>query len=457
MSHSGITFKRGGVHPPEEKHLTDPTQYAVMPLPEALTIAMAQHLGTPAKPVVAARDTVVAGQKLGEAQGFVSVDIHAPVAGTVKSLEMVHIGAVNSPAVVIKPADGAQVAPFESSPKPLDLDALDGKHIIDKIKAAGLVGMGGAAFPTHVKLSPPPGVKIDTVVINGAECEPYLTADDCLMRNHPVLIIEGTRALMKAVGVAQAYIGIENNKPEAYKSLSEAAQGVPGIKVMQLRTRYPQGAEKQLIEALVGRRVPPGKLPFSVGVVVQNVATAAAVYEALACERPLYRRLLTVTGRAVAKPQNVLVPQGVSVSEILEFCGGLKGECAEIVMGGPMMGRATSDLSEPVTKSSSGILFLAPGEIQVVEELPCIRCGECVRGCPMGLVPTELMSLIKNERFDEAIGALDCIECGCCAYICPSYRRLVHWMRLGKWELNRIRKREQMKAKEAEAKATATN
>jgi Na+-translocating ferredoxin:NAD+ oxidoreductase subunit C len=456
VSHSGITFKRGGVHPAEEKQLTDPAQYAVMPMPEQLTIAMAQHLGAPAKAVVAARDSVAAGQKLGEAQGFVSVDIHSPVAGTVKSLEMVHIGAVNSPAVVVKPAEGAEVTPYERDAKPLDLDAFDAKQIIERIKDAGLVGMGGAAFPTHVKLSPPPGVKIDTVVINGAECEPYLTADDCLMRNHPVQIIEGTRAFMKATGVTQAYIGIENNKPEAYKSLKEAAAGVPGIKVMQLRTRYPQGAEKQLIEALVGRRVPPGKLPFSVGVVVQNVATAAATYEALAFERPLYRRLLTVSGRAVAKPQNVLVPQGVSVSEILAFCGGLKEDCAEIVMGGPMMGRATSDLSEPTVKSSSGILFLAPGEIQVVDELPCLRCGECVRACPMGLVPTELMSYIRCERFEEAQGCLDCIECGSCAYICPSYRRLVHWFRLGKWEINRLRKREQLKAKEAEAKAAAS-
>ena len=455
MSHSGITFKRGGVHPPEEKRLTDPSTYSVMPMPATLTIAMAQHLGAPAKVAVKAREAVEAGQKLGEAQGFVSVDIHSPVTGAVKSLEMVHIGAVNSPAVVVKPAEGAKVTPYETDPQPLDLDALESKQIIEKIKAAGLVGMGGAAFPTHVKLSPPPGVKIDALILNGAECEPYLTADDCLMRNHPVQVIEGTRALMKAVGVSEAYIGIENNKPEAYKSLKDAAAGTPGIKVMQLRTRYPQGAEKQLIEALVHRRVPPGKLPFSVGVVVQNVATAAAVFEALAYDRPLTRRLLTVTGRAVANPQNVLVPQGVSVSDILEFCGGLKGECGEVVMGGPMMGRATSDLNEPTVKSSSGILFLAPGEIQVVEELPCIRCGECVSACPMGLVPTELMSLIRHERFNEAKSALDCIECGSCAYICPSYRRLVHWIRLGKWELNRMRKREQLKAKEAEAKAAA--
>ena len=255
MSHSKITFRRGGIHPAENKELTDPTSYEVIPLPDSLTITMAQHLGAPAKPAVKNRDKVEAGQKLGEAQGFVSVDIHSPVAGTVRGLNMVHIGPVNSPSVTVKPDDGQQVAPFEENPEPIDFGGLEPKEIIGKIKDAGLVGMGGAGFPTHVKLSPPPGIEIDTVIINGAECEPYLTADDCLMRNHPVQVIEGTKVFMKACGVERGIIGIEDNKPEAYQSLKAAAEGQSGIEVKQLRTQYPQGAEKQLIEALTGRKV----------------------------------------------------------------------------------------------------------------------------------------------------------------------------------------------------------
>lgn len=454
MSGRGATFRRGGTHPPEHKELCDPSTYSVLPNPEQLVIALSQHLGAPAKPVVKNRDEVAAGQLIAEAGGFVSVNIHTPLKGVVRSLDKVHIGPVNSASVVIKPSDDAeQVVGYEHDPPALDLAAFEDKQIIDKIKDAGLVGMGGAAFPTHVKLSPPPGVTLDVLIINGAECEPYLTADDCLMRNHPVQVLEGTRALMKSAGIERAYIGIEDNKPEAFAVMGAAAEGLAGIEILRCRTRYPQGSEKQLIEAAVGRRVPPGKLPFSVGVVVQNVATAAAVYEALHYDRPLMRRLVTISGRAVARPQNVLVPMGTSVKTLLDFCGGLKGDVAEVVMGGPMMGRATSDITEPTTKATSGILFLAPDEVRLPDEDPCIRCGRCVAGCPMGLVPTELMGLAMRGRFEEATDALDCIECGTCAYICPSNRRLVHWLRLAKWELNRMRRRAQEKQKQEEAKA----
>jgi electron transport complex protein RnfC len=275
------------------------------------------------------------------------------------------------------------------------------------------------------------------------------------MRNHPVQILEGTRAIMQATGVKHAVIGIENNKPEAIASMRKAAEGQAGIEIEPCITRYPQGAEKQLIEALLGRRVAPGQLPFTQGVVVQNVATAAAVYEALATGQPLTRRIITVTGRAIKEPRNVMAPVGTPIELLIEHCGGITGELGELVLGGPMMGRATSDSAEPTIKGTSGILCLAPDEINVVPEDPCIRCGECVQNCPMGLVPTELMSLTANERFEEARGALDCIECGTCAYICPSQRQLVHWIRLAKWELGRIRRREQMKQKEAEAKAAS--
>lgn len=451
MSSKLFTFARGGIHPPEHKELCDASKYSILPTPSLVTIPLAMHLGAPAKAVVANREEVEAGQLVGEASGFVSSNTHTPFPGKVKAPLKVYLGAVTSPAIpVAVDPETAVLQPFENEIEKLDLDAWEPRQIIDRIAECGIVGMGGASFPTHVKLSPPPGAKIDTLVINGAECEPYLTADDCLMRNHAGQLIEGVRALMKATGVVKAYIGIEHNKPEAYEIVSKAAQGEPSITVGRLKTQYPQGAEKQLIEALTGRRVAPGKLPFTVGVVVQNVATTVAVYEALQYNRPLTRRLMTVSGKAVANPQNVLAPVGVTVREILDFCGGLKGECGAVILGGPMMGRATTDLDEPVTKGTSGILFLSPEEIQDYEELPCIRCGQCLTVCPMGLVPTEIMGYAEINRFEDAKDALDCIECGSCSYVCPSNRRLVHWIRLAKWELNRMRRREQLRKQQEE-------
>lgn len=451
MSDSMVTFRRGGVHPEESKELCDPSSYTVLPTPKMITIPLAMHLGAPAKAVVANRDELTQGQLVGESGGFVSANVHTPFAGKVKVPLKVYLGPVISPAIPIQVAEDTPVMPpFEKDAPALDLSGMDGGQVIERIAACGLVGMGGASFPTHVKLKPPPGAKVDTVIVNGAECEPYLTADDCLMRNHPVQLLEGLRALMKATGVSRAYVGIEHNKPEAYRAIKGAAEGIPSIEVRQLKTRYPQGAEKQLIEALTGRRVPPGKLPFTVGVVVQNVGTTVAVYEALQYNRPLMRRLMTVSGKAVANPQNVMVPVGVTIQEVLDFCGGLKDECAAVILGGPMMGRATTDLTEPVTKGTSGALFLTEDEIEDPEELPCIRCGQCLQVCPMGLVPTEIMAYSEQNMFEKAKDALDCIECGSCSFVCPSKRRLVHWIRLAKWELGRMRRREQLKQQELE-------
>ncbi|MBN2081996.1 electron transport complex subunit RsxC [bacterium] len=454
MSGRGLTFRRGGTHPPENKELCDAASYTVLPTPAELVVAMSQHLGAPAKTIVHNRDEVEAGQLIGEASAFISANIHAPAKGTVKGLDIVHIGPVNSPAVTIKTDPAVPPVPeYDREAQPLDLSGWTKDEILARIKETGIVGMGGATFPTHVKLSPPPGAELDVLVINGAECEPYLTADDCLMRNHPVQVLEGTRVIMQACGIDRAVIGIEDNKPEAFQTLKAAAAGLGGIEIVRCRTRYPQGAEKQLIEATVGRKVAPGNLPFTVGVVVQNVATTAAVYEALATGQPLTRRLISITGRGVARPQNVMVPVGTSVAELLEYCGGPKDGLAAVVMGGPMMGRATSDINEPTAKGTSGVLFLTKDELIVAEEDPCLRCGRCVSDCPMGLVPTELMSLAMLGRFEEATDALDCVECGTCAFVCPSNRRLVQWIRLAKWELGRIRRRAQLKQKETEAKA----
>ncbi len=450
-----LRFTRGGVHPPESKELCDPTTYSVLPTPKLVTLPMSMHLGAPAKALVANRDVVETGQMVGEAGGFVSANIHTPFAGKCKAPAKIYLGPVASKAVVVAVGADESIPGFEADAPALDMDAWEQKAIVEKIAECGIVGMGGASFPTQVKLSPPPGATIDTVVINGAECEPYLTADDCLMRNHPAQLIEGTRALMKAAGVDKAYIGIENNKPEAFAKVQKAAEAYPQIVAVMLKTNYPQGAEKQLIEACCGRKVPPGKLPFSVGVVVQNVATTVAIYEALQFNRPLMRRLMTVSGKAVAKPQNVLVPVGVSVQEVLDFCGGPVGEVGAVILGGPMMGRATTDLSEPVTKGTSGMLLLAPDEIQDYDEEPCIRCGSCVSVCPMGLVPTDIVAYSRRDRFEEATDAMDCIECGCCSFACPSHIRLVHWIRLAKWELGRMRRRDQLKRKQEEEAAAA--
>jgi electron transport complex protein RnfC len=366
-------------------------------------------------------------------EAFVSAPVHASVSGKVTAIGdfPVAIGRM-VPSVVIENDKEERWAELKESP---DYLGLSPEELKGKIKAAGIVGMGGAAFPTAVKLSPPKEKPVDTVILNGAECEPYLTADYRLMLERPSEIIEGLKILMKTLGVKKGFVGIENNKPDAVKKMQEAAAAEDNIEVRALEVKYPQGAEKMLIKALTDREVPSkGGLPMDVGVVVQNVGTALAIYEAVRYGRPLVERVVTVTGEGITEPKNLMVRIGTMVSQLIEECGGLKEEKSKIVSGGPMMGFALSSLEIPVTKGTSGILVL-PDEIAHVEDYkPCIRCGRCVDICPMGLMPSMLSVLSEAGFYEEAkeYNLFDCFECGCCTFVCPSKRPIVQFVRLAK-------------------------
>ncbi len=432
-------FSKGGVHPHDCKQLSAGAAIQRLTAPEVVVVPLAQHLGAPAKPVVEKGADVLKGQVLAEAAGVVSARVHSPVSGKVKRI-------FETPA-----ASGDRVLAIEIANDGKDqwvegvqLDAADADpaltpaQVLDLIKDAGVVGLGGAAFPTQVKLAPPPGSGVDTLVLNGAECEPYLTADHRLMLEQPREVIAGVRLMMKVLGVKRALIGLEDNKQDAFAALTPHA--VDGVEVKLLRTRYPQGAEKQLVEALTGRRVPPGKLPFAVKVVVQNVGTAFAVFEAVARRKPLVERVVTVTGGAVASPANFLVPLGTPVKLLLEKAGLDEERCAALICGGPMMGRSFRHRDIPVVKATSGILALTAAEFTPREEQPCIRCGRCVDACPMSLVPCDLAANAEFSAAEDAVGADSCMECGSCQFVCPSRRFLVQWIRLVKAQRRRLKK-----------------
>lgn len=427
------TFKRGGVHPPEHKELTEKLAIERLPLPKRVVIPVHQNLGAPARVVVDKRATVKVGQVIAEAGGFVSAPVHASVSGKVKNVGPYPTSVGGTSLCVEIESDGEDAWVDGVDHSATALPALDG-DIPAHLAAAGLVGMGGAAFPTHVKLRPPKDVRIDALVLNGAECEPYLTADHRLMLEHAREIAQGMRVLMAALRVDRGFVGIEDNKPDAIATMGEAIRELPGIEVVPCRTRYPQGAEKQLIQSVLGREVPPGKLPMHVGVVVQNVGTAYAAFEAVARRKPLVERVLTVSGRAVRTPKNLRVRIGTPLSEVVEYCGGVTEQLRKLVMGGPMMGKALRYEDVPVLKSTSGLLFLDESESRVSRELQCIRCGKCVQVCPQGLVPAELGAMAEHGVYDQMKDAMDCVECGSCQFICPANRRLVHLIRLGKSE-----------------------
>lgn len=440
-SGSGHIFFKGGVHPKEGKALSSGKEIQTVPLLDKYTVILQQHIGAPPKLIVEKGAEVKKGQLLAESGGFVSAPIHSPTSGTVSDITEIDgpMGA-KMKAVEIT-ADGKDE--WGSPLQPIkDWKNTNPVELKERVSAAGVVGMGGAAFPTFVKLSPPEGKNIDVLILNGAECEPYLTADHRLMLENPEAVIEGAAILAKILNVKTIIIGIENNKPDAIKILKEKV-GNTGIKVQGLRVRYPQGAEKQLIYALTGRKVPAGGLPMDVGCVVQNVGTAVAVKEAVTDGKPLIERITTVTGDPVVNPGNWRVRIGTPISKVLELAGGIKYQPAKVILGGPMMGFAQKNLNPTIMKNASGLLLLSLEDISQYTSEACIRCGRCVDACPMELLPSTLSVAAENEVFDmtEEYRVMDCMECGSCAYVCPAHRPLVQHFKRAKAEITAKRRK----------------
>ncbi len=434
------TFKLGGVHPPENKLSAD-KKIENLSIPNSVFIPVAQHIGAPSTPVVNKGDEVKVGQMIAKSSSFVSTNIHSSVSGKVKKVDFSADSSGYPKQGIFIDVEGDEWMEDIDRTETLIKDFnLDGKEIIQKIQDAGIVGLGGATFPTHVKLVPPKGMKADVLLINGVECEPYLTSDHRLMLEKAEEILVGTQLLMKALNVEKAVVGIENNKSDAIQLLTEKSKNYKGISVVALKVKYPQGGEKQLIKAVTGKEVPSGGLPIAVGTVVSNVGTAFAVYEAIQKNKPLFERIVTITGKEIEKPANFRVRIGTATSELLEAAGGLPENTGKIISGGPMMGRAIASVDVPVTKGTSGILIIPDGEAKRKEYMECIRCSRCVSVCPMGLEPYLLMTLGQKQIFDRAEEnkVMDCIECGSCSYTCPSNRPLLDYIRYGKGKVGQI-------------------
>ena len=438
------SFKIGGIHPPGNK-ISKNSLITVAPLPDRVVVPLSQHIGAPATPCVAKGDHVKVGQLIGQSSGFVSANVHSPISGVVTAVDSLPDGAgLRKPAIVIEREGDEWLETIDRSDALIQSCHLTPKEIIDKIAAAGLVGMGGATFPAHVKLSIPAGQKAECLIINGVECEPYLTSDYRTMLERGSEVLVGVQILCKALDVNKAYIGIEDNKPEAISHLTTLAAGYPHIEIVPLRTKYPQGGEKQLIQAITGKAVPSGGLPIHVGVVVQNIGTALAVYEAVQKNKPLIERVVTVTGKTLRDPSNFMVRIGTPISSLIELCGGMPQDALKVINGGPMMGRALANIDAPVTKGTSGIVIMRNRESLRTPASSCIKCAKCVGVCPMGLEPYLLNKLTRLKRFDdlEPLCITDCIECGSCAYTCPASIPLLDYIRVGKAEtMKRIRAR----------------
>ncbi|HSG80839.1 MAG TPA: electron transport complex subunit RsxC, partial [Gemmatimonadota bacterium] len=412
---------RHGVHPPELKELTEREKIRRMPFPDEVVLPLSQHTGKPARLLVKEGDRVERGDKIAEADGFISSPVHASASGTVAAIEL-----WPHPLGDYQPAVRIAVERYSAQvPRPRIVPRFEGltpKGIVKAVQDAGVVGLGGAAFPTHVKLSPPDDVKLDTIIINGCECEPYLTTDHHIMAEYPERVQMGIRIMMKTLGVNRALIGIEKNKPDAVEAMRRTLPTDIDVTVHPLTVKYPQGAEKMLIEALLGREVPSGKLPMHVGVVVQNVGSAATIAEVFETGLPLIERIVTVTGRGVKKPANLIVPVGTKVRELIDACGGMTDDAHEIIFGGPMMGAPQASLDVPVIKGTTGVIVLSRDETRLQESYSCIRCGHCLDACPVFLNPQLLGKIALSGRYEEAENhnIWDCMLCGCCSYVCPS-------------------------------------
>ena len=440
MNESLLTFPKGGIHPPDEKALSQDCAVEVMPTPEEAEILLHQHFGAPCKPLVKKKDRVEEGDLIGQVEKGLGANLHASVSGTVKGIGFsAHPISVKAPSILLETDPDAAPKSYPTLP----WENLSPQQLLEKIKAAGIVGIGGAGFPTHVKLSPPPEAKVDTLILNGAECEPYLTTDHRLMVEYPDKVIEGARIILRILGINECHVGIESNKPDAItamkKAVSESNNKGARILIDPVKVKYPQGSEKQLIESITNRRVPGFGLPFDVGVIVQNVGTAKAIYDAVVHEKPLYEKIVTISGRGINRPANLFVKIGTRVRDIVSHLGGVRPELSKIVMGGPMMGFAVSTMDIPITKTTSGVLFLTDAEINSKPHGQCIRCGWCLNVCPMGISPNEIGIYVEAGRADETsrFGVFECFECGCCAYTCPAKRPLVQFIRLAKMKSKR--------------------
>lgn len=434
------TFKLGGVHPAENK-LTKDRKIEVLNIPEKAFIPIGQHLGVPAKALVKRGDEVKAGQLIAKGEAFISANIHSSVSGKVEKLDNIYDSSgFRRPCIIVKVEGDQWMEGIDRSAALKKEIALGQKEIIQKINEMGIVGLGGATFPSHVKLMVPDGKKAEVLIINGVECEPYLTADHRLMLEHGDEMLIGAQILMKALGVNRAIVGIENNKPDVIEHLSKLASAYAGVEVQGLKVKYPQGAEKQLIKALINREVPSGKLPIEVGAVVNNAGTAFAVYEAVQKNKPLVERVVTLTGKSVKSPGNFKVRVGTPVSALIEAAGGLPDDTGKVIGGGPMMGKALNSLDAPVVKGTSGILIMPEPLSSRVEPKNCIRCSRCVSVCPMGLEPYLLEKVVKFEDFERAEKerVMDCIECGSCQFTCPAGIPLLDYLRLGKNKVGMI-------------------
>jgi electron transport complex protein RnfC len=429
-----------GIHPPEHKSPTEDKTIEIMPPPEKISIPLLQHFGSPAKPLVKKGEEVLLGQKIGERTSLFSANVHSSVSGKVLSVDSVH-HPLGKPVPAVILANDSEDRPAPEIQGSVDPFNLEPAAICQVVEEAGIVGLGGAAFPTAVKLSPPKDKPIDCVIINGCECEPVLTADYRIMLEYTEDILKGAELVRKATGAERTIIGIEDNKMDAMRAFQKVVN-YGSTEIMLLKTKYPQGAEKNLIYALLRREVPRGGLPFDVGIVVQNVGTAKAIWDAASTGKPLYERVLTVAGEGVREPKNLMARIGTTFQDILDFCGGIDDNTNVLIMGGPMMGLAQWSPEVPVVKGTSGILAWTAAAPPM--EHSCIRCSRCVDHCPMGLVPTQLMKTVRYEFLSDAEdwGILDCVECGSCQYICPASIPLVHWIRLGKNQVVELKRKQ---------------